>query len=338
MPAVSRLLPAAIALALTGTLVGGGVVAADLRADERRAEAERRRVAAAEELARAEADYRTAVGALAEEVFDQVEPLQQTVERVLAVDDGSFTVLSDVSSRGGGVDALKSVRTRLGELVPPPTLADGHRRLDAGLDALVRGSTALVNAVDPDLGEDSFFRELVRGDDSLDSGVRILNAQLQQLYAGGSVPSLPGETGAGKAGRPATSKAAYLYGVGSLCAGIAGDNPDDATGLRRDAAELRDLLRGLLAVPAPPADAELVRTSIADHIERGNAVVDGLEGAATALDRRDEKALAAAQVQLERGSLALDRAAEGFGAYGSETCKISFSSEEDGEEEPERPA
>ena len=337
MPAVSRLLPAAIALALTGTLVGGGVAAADLRADEQRAEAERQRVAAAEALARAEADYRTAVGALAEEVFDQVEPLQQTVERVLAVDDGSFTVLSDVS-RGGGVDALKSVRTRLGEIVPPPTLADGHRRLDAGLDALVRGSTALVNSVDPDLGEDSFFRELVRGDDSLDSGVRIFNDQLEELYAGGSVPSLPGETGAGKAGRPATSKAAYLYGVGALCAGTSSENPDDPAGLRRDAAELRDLLRGLVAVPAPPADAELVRTSIAEHVERGNAIVEGLEGAATAIDRRDDRALAAAEVQLERGSLALDQAADGFGAYGSETCKISFSSEEDGEEEPERPA
>lgn len=338
MPAVSRLLPVALAVAVIGTLVGGGVAAADLRADERRAKAERQRVAAAEALVRAEAEYRTAVAVLAEEVFDQVEPLEQTVERVLAIEEGSFTVLSDVTSRGGAVDALTSVRTRLGEVVPPPTLADGHRRLDAGLDALVRGTSALLGSVDAGLDESSFLRELVRGDDALDSGVRILSDQLQELFAGGSVPSLPGETGMGTAGRPASSKAAYLYGVGSLCTVTTTDNADDPAGLRRDAAALRDLLRGLVAVPAPPADTELVRTSIAEHVERGNAIVDGLEEAATAIDRRDERALAAAEVKLERGSLALDRAAEGFRAYGSETCAISFSSGDGSDEEPERPA
>lgn len=339
MPAVPRLLPAAIVLAVSATLLGGGVAAADLRADERRAEAERQRIAAAEALTRAEADYRITVGALAEEIFDQVQPLQETADRVAEADDGSFTVLSDVSSEGGGVDALKSLRTRLDAVVPPPTLADGHRTLDAGMEQLSRGGDALLFSVDPDLGDDSFFREFVRGDEALDKGVRILNAELEKLFSAGGLPSLAAETGAGRAARPATGKAAYLYAVGALCAPTPADNADDAAGLRRDAAGLRDLLRGLAAVSAPAPDADLVRTSIGEHLEGGTALAEGLEGIAVALDKRDQRAFVAAQVKLERGSLELDQAAEGFGAYGSETCKLAFASDdEEGEQEPERPA
>lgn len=337
MPALSRALPAAIALSLTATLVGGAAAAADLRADERRAQAERERIAAAEALARAEGEYRTAVGALAEDVFDQVQPLQEAIDRVVEVDDGSFTVLSDVSARGGGADALKSLRTRLGQIGPPPTMAEAHRTLDAGMEALVRGAGSVVDAVAPDLGEEPFFRTLVNGDDALDSGVRILNTELKELFPDGA-PPLAAETGAPERGRPARSKAAYLYGVGTLCATSVPQNDDDAAGLRQDAQHLRSLLRGLAAVPAPAADAELVRTSIAEHVERGNAVVEGFEGAAAALDRRDQRALVAAQVKIERGILALDRAADGFAAYGSQTCEISFSSDGEDSEEPERPA
>ena len=336
MPVLRRVLPLAVAVSLAGTLTGAGVVASHLRADERRAEAERRRVAAAQALAAEEETYRTAVSGLAEELFDAVQPLQSSADAVNAEADGSYTVLSDVASKGGTVETLTSVRTRLADLTPPPTFAELDRSLDVGMEQLVRGAQAMLNSVDPDLSESSFFREFNRGDEALDKGVRVVNGELDELFTRGGSPRRATETGPGS-GRPPAGKAAYLAAVGALCAPDPPEQDEEPGGLRREAAALRDVLRALIGVAAPVPDADLVRTSIVEHLERATAFAEGLEAAATAIERADGRGLAQAELQLERGARDLDEAATGFEAYGSTTCELAFGSGDE-DEAPERPA
>lgn len=335
MPVDARVLPAAVALSLLGMLTAGGIAASGLRADERRAEAEGQRVAAARALAEAEAGYRTALAGLAEEVFDQVQPLQRSADAVDDSADGSFTVLSDVISNGGSVEALTRVRTQLPTLSPPPTYADAHRALDSSLQLLVGGAQALRDSVVPDLDEQTFFRTFDRGNNELDGGVRILTAQLESVFARGGMPSVPTQTGEATGRRPA-GKPAYLVDVGALCAPTLPDEDDRPEGLRRAAAAVRDLLRAVAAVPAPAADAELVRTTITDHVERASVFADALEAIAGGIERGDPREVARGELQLERGAREIEQAAKGFKAYGSQTCERAFGSGE--EQEPERPA
>ena len=339
MPARRVALPLLLLSAAGATLGTGIVSAADLREDERRMRAiaaERR----AEDRERAAvAQYQEALRPVAEGVYDEVQPLQQAFRDLADGDVQVVDPLIDVATHVAGERGVSKPRTGLRALTPAASMRQQHQLLLAALDDYVAAARQIGS-----LKDSAALRieadVIARADLALDAASRNWDRSLAAIFQGVTPPPSPVEAGV-DGPRPPRSAASYLREVGNLCsAGIdaqdkaGSDDPDPSPAqLRASVAELGARLPLLTAVQAARGDDLLVTSSIREPLQRSREVVQGVNSALAAVERRDRAALRLARAQIARGEVAAQKAAAGFRAYGSDVCALYLVGIED-EAEP----
>ena len=329
MPAVSRLLPAAIALALTATLAGGGVAAADLRADEQRAAAERARLAAEQAAARAVADYRTAVTGLAQEVYASAQPFQRAMQDTTDVEPFSISVLDDVSEQLVADKPFDAIRERLTALTPPERIRAQHLQLADSLRTFADAAELAAGVADQ-ASDDDTIPALVTSERALSRASREWRSPVESLFAGQQVPAVPTDAPGGDPVPRPSNHVSYLYDAGSRCAGALArfveaveDRQDDPEVLAQAAlTRLTEDLPALLAVAVPEPDAGAVRDTIHDPLEQARAASEQAVPLLRSLldGRGDPASVREIERLLTKGEVAGEQAAGGYRAYGSATC------------------
>ena len=328
MPARRLVLPLLLSLAATGTLTGGIVSAADLRADERRerqALAERR---AAEAERKAVVAYQQALTPVAVSVYDTVQPLQQAYTDLDLGTVSAIDVLIDVGNAVAAEDGLPAVKAQLEAVTPAPSMVERHAELVTALDGLI-ASAGTSRKLEDSADEDAYTSLVADGDLSLDEATRDWIRPLTPIFSGATPPPVPVEGGtAGK--RVPRSHPAYLRDAGNLCsAGIdelekVRGNGDDPS-LEEVRAGLRELsarIPSLTAVPAAPADEKTVQDSIRGPLQRTLELQRGFDAALAAARRGNRADFRAGQAQIARGEIAAEKAAAGYRAYGSQVCGL----------------
>lgn len=328
MPARRLLLPLAISLTAVGTLTGGMVSAADLRADERReraAAAERR---AAEQAQRELVAYREALTPVVTAVYDLVQPLQLAFADLDDGDVSAIDVLVDVAAHLSSPEGLDVVRKQLEQVTPPAAVRAQHEQLAAAVADHVDAArpVAALAASDDDT---RYASVIAKADIELDEATRRWTAPLIPVYSGATAPPVPVEFGT-EASRVPLSRTSYLRDVGNLCsAGIdSAVETDKGRGeptleeIRAGLRELANRLPKLVAVRAVPADEPRIRTGIRAPLERTQELVAGFEAAVAAARRGDAGGLRAARARITRGEVAAEKAAAGLLAYGSKVCAL----------------
>ncbi len=323
-----RVLPLMIALASLGTATGGFVAAADLRADERRERALAAQRLAEQREREAVAAYQQAVTPVATELYDLVQPLQQSYADLQDGVVSAVDVLIDVSAYVVGEQGLPALSSRLEAVVPAESVREGHEQLEGALQemaAAARPVAALADDTEDTVDAD----RIAEGDLGLDAATRDWTAALTRAFAGAAPPPAPVE--AGVAGvRPALSPTSYLREAGNLCsAGLdalmeaGNDKPDRSVEeARQTLQELSGRIPQLTAVKVVPADEKRVADSIGEPLQRTLELSAGFESAVAAARRGDRPGLQAAQAQIARGEIAAEKAAAGFRAYGSQLCAL----------------
>ena len=327
MPQLRPLLPALLAVAVLGTLAGGVVAAGDLRDDERRERAAAAARRAAEAERRATEAYRAAVTPVALAVYDVVQPLQQAYADLDDGDVSAIDVLVDVGVHVAGDDGLKAVRPRLEAITPPARLADEHDQLLAALDELAEAAAVLA-PLRRSSDESRFADVVADGDLALDEATLSWIRPVTPVYEGAETPAVPGESGL-ETGRVPRSHASYLRLAGNLCSAGIDESLDAAEGreatpeqITRSLARLDDRVPLLLAVPAAGSDEARVRTAIRTPLQRSDQLGKGFRAVVAAARAGDLAGVRAGQAQVLRGETALEKAAAGYRAYGSETCSL----------------
>lgn len=348
----SRLLPALIALTLLGTGGTAGWAAADLRAEERRAEQERRKVAAAEAEARAVEAYRAAVEPLAAELYGEAQPFVRAMQDATDVELLAAGVLEDVSQVLVDTKPFDALHARLSSLTAPRSVYTQHLQMQSGLKDFADAAD-LAAGVAGQEDVDDVIPALVSSEQALASATRTWRTPVETLFAGLPLPPVPAQHPDGDpAPRPAT-RTSYLYEAGARCASslgriveqIEGRVDDDAHVARVSFTVLREDLPALIALSVPEADAGTLRDTITAPLEDTRSasglvapLLDTLlSGRGTPAQAREVETL------LTRGEVAAERAAAGFRAYGSTTCSgylVGFEDEPgsaDEDEDVERP-
>lgn len=325
----SLLLPGLVALALLGTGGTAGWTAVDLRADERRAEQERRRVAAAEAEARAVDAYRAAVALLATELYGEAQPFLRAMQDATDVELLGGGVLEDVSQLLVDTQAFDALHTRLSAITAPESVYPQHLQMQSGLRDFADAAD-LAAGVAGQEDEGDVIPALVTSEQALASATRTWRTPIEALFTGQPLPPIPARQPDGDpAPRPATH-ASYLYDAGIRCASsvgrfveqIEGRTEDDAHVARVSFTLLRDDLPALIALPVPEADAGPVRDTITAPLEDARAASEAVAPLLETLlsGRGSDAQLREFDTLITRAEVAAERAAAGFRTYGSTTC------------------
>lgn len=297
---------ALIAAAGAVVLMGGVVVSADLRGDQRLAEQlssyQRGVVAVAQDFSRAEAPLRAALS--------------------LEFEDGlDVPVRVDVFERGNTAADFEALDGRLQTLDVPSRLRPQHDQMRALLADIV-AATAV-------------FRDLDRPAEELDAAaVRFVQVADQWPQAArAAVGRIPAASDLGRDQRGETH-AGVLYRWSTSCvhalrtsaeAPAITDNESAAVALPWHAETLRDAVDEVLDVVVPAADADRIERDVASPLRqlRGglqafNDVADALEAGQFDTVQRGSKDIAALVPLFEQAS-------RGLAGYGASTCADLFS-------------
>lgn len=315
--ALSSLLPRAVGLLAAATLGTGSIAAIDQRGNA--------------EVAAVQA-FRDELRPIAEAVFDHVQPLAEAERQVDDDDNGGFSVYVDVSRDATFGNAVRVQREAFDALPVPGSLRAVARRLDVALERFADAAERYEGLPFTDTtGTVSLGSARQAAMDRLQDGLVTWSAAVGALYraAPPAVP-VPLDDDAEPVRRP-VSHAGYLVQAGRACgrADATGegeqDEPTDAASAQRTAAveavEVRALVRGLLAVPAPSGDrARLERDVLVPLREYGRLadVLDRLAASSTTPEALFRELVAA--------DTAGTRVAAGLGDYGSQTCALLFGS------------
>jgi len=139
----SRVLLVGIAVALLAVMSTDVATAAHLRADERHA-----RAVAAE--ARRVHTYREQLRPLVEQIYDEVQPLQEAVDFYLEPGPDAEQIRQDVFARSGARTTLAHLHAQLGTLPGPPSLRREVRTLNDAAGSLVNAAQRLERTAGPD--------------------------------------------------------------------------------------------------------------------------------------------------------------------------------------------
>lgn len=311
----------AAALLLAGT---GGLVAADQRSDLALAARERAQAAAQAATDKQRAAYLSGLQQVAATLYDDVQPLQAAVELVINGEDLSLVVLDDIAGALVDADRAAASRTALEQLQPSPDLAAGQAQALAALDQLAKAVRTTARVLD----ERKLLDAVVAADLELDAATRALEAAVGPVLPRAALrPSEFGRDGS----RPPLSRTSYLLQAGSICGRSVGEQAERLQdGLGEDERALaqaeadrlaRDLPR-LLAVRAPTGDDPQVASGIRAPLRQSADLTAGLRGLLAASRTGDAAALAEAERQVSRGTVAAGKAAAGYREYGSQSCVL----------------
>jgi hypothetical protein len=320
-------------------LAGGTARAVELRADEREVR-ERREAAAA--LARAEADYRGRVRAVAGLVYDHVQPLFQA-DRYFDEGKSSFSSLvDDVLLRGGAGSAVAARNRELAALEPPTSLRAEASALETDLEVLARevaavGTLPSLEAVASEAAFDRYLDLYLDRFDALARAVMDWNNDVARLFADEDYPPRP-QSGQLRDGTTApVSKGAYLYTAGDACAAASRRIVELPTSGSIDAvraAQAKNLVvaeravRLLVGVKAPAKDRPVLQRTVVEPLQRFVQSASQADDFLDALQAGDAaRAQRLAKVLVASDSLA-DKAARGLRAYGSTTCGVAISGDQ----------
>lgn len=321
--------PAVIAFTAVSLLGSGVSAASDLRADERRE-------AAARAVARAEAAYRDAVRPIVESVFDHAQPLGEADRQFDDDANGGYLAWVDVATDPTAGKALQARRNELAALTAPPSLQALAAKLDTGVKTLQEAAKLYTELpFDPDDDRDLDVPAqvaLLR----YNSGASTVNGAVLDLFPTDR-PAVPIRTDdSAKPVRRPLSHGSYLLDVGRACgrAGARTDAlPEDAPtpSVARKAARdqgviLRDLIRAVSAVKAPPADAARLGKEVVAPVKAFVTVAESFDRLSAAIARRDRVALLRALGEIEAADAPADKLVRSFRGYGSEACADYFTS------------
>jgi hypothetical protein len=318
---LSRALPALVAVALVGVLGTDVAVAIHVRAEDRAAAA-----AAAER--HAAAVYRDRIRPIAEQVYDEVQPLQDAVESFEKPGTDVAQIAEDVLSHSGAADAVTARRGELAKVTTPVSMRSQRDRMLDALDIMVTATTQLASTK-----TQADYSNLNAASSVLGSGILAWSTALTALYGDKGIPSRPVGGGTLLSTRQAASRSTMVAGLDRVCSAAAdagaGLPPIDSPQQFIQAAPrytklMRNTVRGLQAVAIPPSQRARVSRDISPNFARANKMADGIDSVMTAIGSGDPSNIRRALGKLAIGMRGSQALSVSLRRYGATVCADFF--------------
>lgn len=320
-----NVLPTLLVLLVVAELVTALIGSAGIRADQRKAaaiRAEKRAVAA----------YKHRLEPFALQVFDVVQPLQDTDDAFAKVTPGQFGARDDVLAHSGAVGQLSAIHKGVAALAVPKSFHARGIDVLSGIDGLTAAARNLAAATTAKGDRTGYVAAFGASFEQLDSAEGLWLSAMLRVYGTGHTPPTPSVQRSAAQGRTTPTKGGFLQRADLICGQGEVDvaSTGDVKGLQdvlrvfpKQAVILRRVAAMLAAVRSDAASAPFLH-QLHLQLTAHDAFPAALLALVNAAKRSDSAAYDRAVTQLEAATLTLRDLSRSFMKYGATVCSEYF--------------
>ena len=321
-PRTRVLAPALIAVLAVGTIGTGAVAAQDLRADQRHA-------AAVAKEKRDLARYRTALNPLAIQVFDAVQPVQDTFDDDAEPTAGEIHAQFDVIQNGGAVATLTTVKAALAKTPVPAAMLAASKQVALDVDRLIAACKLLDKASRSKTDKAGFINAFFGAYDALHAAETSWLTSLQAVY-GEKVPlPVPSEGRVLDMRRKAATHGGFIARADVICwrmqldVNAVPEHADSPEQARRNLTQLASIIRRggaqLKTIPLPAADAAFLHR-LRVQLVGAETLAAAYEGIVAATKKGDQAAYDRWNEKMGVSLRPMRDLSRSFDRYGAKVC------------------